>query len=144
MNNLAEKISSEIHSRSVILVGPTDSGKTYWIQNTLIPYLESQGKKVEYLRDGDEGVASTPDIVICDEVEVLFDEKYLRGDSSEPYYSDNYLNKVRYWFSNYSLFPQQTVFVVTRNKPDQIKNLIDNMHQADWDNRDVLVLEFKK
>lgn len=144
MNNLAEKIRSELRFRSVILVGPTDSGKTYWIQNTLIPYLESQGKKVEYLRDGDEGAASTSDIVICDEVEVLFDEKYLQGGSSEPYYSDNYLNKVHRWFSNYSLLPRQTVFVVTRNKPDQIKNLIDNMRQADWDNRDVLVLEFKK
>ena len=35
-------------------------------------------------------------------------------------------------------------FANARNKPDQIKNLVDNMHQADWDNRDIAVIEFKK
>jgi hypothetical protein len=75
---------------------------------------------------------------------VLFDEKYLQGDSLEPYNSNDYLKKVHRWFSKYSILPRQTVFVITRNKADQIKNLVDNMHQADWDNRDVTVLEFKK
>lgn len=144
MNDLAQKILEELRFKSVVLVGPTDSGKTYWVQNTLIPYLESQGQKVEYLKDGDQSVAGSPDVVICDEVEVLFDEKYLQGNNLEPYYTDEYLTKVHRWFANYSLLSQKTIFIVTRNQPDQVKNLVDHMHQTDWDNRDLSVLEFKK
>ena len=142
--NMLEKISSELRFRSVVLVGPTDSGKTYWVRNTLIPYLESSGQKVEYLKDGDQPLSGTPNVVVCDEVEVLFDEKYLQGNNPEPYYTDEYLTKVHHWFANYSLLPQKTIFIVTRNQPDQIQNLVDNMRQADWDNRDVTVLKFEK
>lgn len=143
MDNLEQTIIDELRFRSIILVGPTDSGKTYWVQNTLIPFLESSGQKVEYLKDGDQSLAGTPDVVVCDEVETLFDEEYLQGETPEPYYTNEYLTKVRRWFANYSLLPQKTIFIVTRNESDQIKNLVDNMHQADWDNRDVTVLKFE-
>lgn len=143
MNSLAQNIADELRFRSVILVGPTDSGKTHWVQSNLIPYLESAGQHVAYLKDGDQALVGVPDVVVCDEAEVLFDEKYLQDDNPEPYYSDEYMQKVHRWFVNYSLLPRKTIFVVTRNQPDQIKNLVDNMHQADWDNRDVTVLKFE-
>jgi hypothetical protein len=134
MKGLAEKIVEALQSRSVVLVGPSDSGKTYWLQHSFIPYLESQGMTVAYLKDGDAAFSGSPDVVVCDEAETMFDEPA----------TGKYLDKVRRWFAKYSLLPQRTVFVISRNTPKQIKNLIDNMHRADWDDRDIQVLEFKR
>ena len=43
----------------------------------------------------------------------------------------------------YSQLPVSTLFVVTRNESDQIENLLQNFHKADWDNRDIAVFEFR-
>ncbi len=127
-----------------MLVGPSDSGKTFWAKNTLIPYLETSGKKVEYLKDGSELPKELLNVVICDEVEILFDQEYLQGNSAEKYYTDEYLNKVRGWYKSYSQLPMSTLFITTRNEPNQIDNLLQNFHKADWDNRDIVVLKFEK
>jgi len=132
-----------VQPKSVVLVGETNSGKTHWIKNTLIPHLRSLGKQVEYLRDGNELTKQSPDIVICDEAETLFDKKYLQNNKSD-YYSPEYLKKVQDWQKNYSKLPAATLFAITRNQPEQIANLVANFKQADWDNRPVIVFEFTK
>lgn len=145
MNNLTTRITDILsQGKSVVLVGPTGSGKTFWVQNTLIPHLESLGKKVEYLKNGATLPKWSPDIVICDEVETLFDRDYLEEKVSRDYYSDEYLKTISGWYKNYSRLPVSTLFVTTRNEPNWIKNLIANMHQADWDNRDITVLKFER
>ncbi|OGN31834.1 MAG: hypothetical protein A3J01_00750 [Candidatus Yanofskybacteria bacterium RIFCSPLOWO2_02_FULL_45_18] len=145
MDNLLSKITENLlRQKSVVLVGSTDSGKTYWIQNTLIPHLESLNNKVEYLKDGSELSKGSPGVVICDEVETLFDKDYLQGSSPEDYYTPEYLEKVRQWHENYARLPKSTLFVITRNKPDQIKNLLENFRKSDWDDREVVVFKFEK
>jgi|SRR3989344_136572 len=145
MTDLLSVISKNLaRHKSIVLVGPTDSGKTYWVKNTLIPHLESAGRKVEYLSDGSSLPEGSPEIVICDEVETLFDQDYLRGDNPEDYYTKEYLDKVKAWYGHYAQLPSATLFVITRNEPGQIENLIQNFHQADWDGREVTVLKFEK
>ena len=145
MDNLLFKITENLlKQKYVVLVGSSDSGKTFWVKNTIIPYLEASGKKVEYLKDGSELPKESPDVVICDEVETLFDQEYLKGDNTEEYYTDEYLDKVNGWYKNYAELPMSTLFVVTRNKPNQVENLLQNFHKADWDDRDIVVLKFEK
>ncbi|MEK7645768.1 MAG: hypothetical protein AAB374_01535 [Patescibacteria group bacterium] len=139
INLLSEITELLLENKSIVLVGSSNSGKTYWIKNTLIPYLESQGKEVRYLEDGDAKITDSADIVICDETETLFDEDFLQDKNTEEY-----LNKVNRWYKNYSELPASTLFVVTRNESDQIENLLQNFNKADWDGRDVVVLRFKK
>lgn len=145
MDSLLAKVSDIlIQSKSVVLVGPTNSGKTYWIKNILIPYLESVGQIVEYLKDGHEILKSSPNIAVCDEVETLFDQEYLQN-GNENYHTKEYLNTVRNkWYKNYSKLPASTLFVITRNEPDQINNLLQNFKNADWDNREIQILKFEK
>jgi len=145
MDDLLTKVSNILlQLKSVVLVGPTQSGKTHWIKNNLIPNLESMGKSVEYLKDGHEISKDLADIVICDEVETLFDKKYLQN-GDENYYTEEYLNTVRNkWYKNYSTLPASTLFVITRNEPSHINNLFQNFRRADWDNREIEILKFEK
>jgi thymidylate synthase len=145
MNDLLTKIANSLEQqKSVVLVGQTNSGKTYWIKNTLMPHLESIGKSVEYLKDGHEFLKGSPNIAVCDEVETLFDKKYLEN-GDENYYTEKYLDTVsNKWFKNYSSLPASTIFVITRNEMDQINNLLQNFKKADWDSRDIEVLKFEK
>ena len=46
-------------------------------KNTLIPYLESQGKEVQYLEDGDAKITDSADIVIVMR-QKLFDEDFYK------------------------------------------------------------------
>jgi hypothetical protein len=140
---LKEVINKLINHESVILVGPTDSGKTHWIENVLIPHLKLLGKTPQYLKDGDALPEVGSDIVICDEVETLFDEACLKDKSLKKYYNEEYLEKVRKWYENYAQLPKSTMYVITRNAQKQINNLVKNFHNADWDNRPISVIEFK-
>ena len=145
MDNLLPLIAENLlQHRSVVLVGLTDAGKTYWIKNDLIPYLEAAGKSVAYLRDGSESPEEPADIVICDEAETLFDEESLQRGDAMNYYSGEYLGKVHRWHQNYASFPPATLFVITRNKADQIENLVRNFRHADWDGRDLVVFKFER
>jgi hypothetical protein len=140
LNEIAEKL---INHNSVVLVGPTDLGKTRWVKTALIPYLRSLGKDPQYLEDGDAPLGKVSDIAICDEVETLFDELFLQGGSSEKYYDQKYLKRVRSWYAKYAILPEGALYIVTRNTHDQIENLVKNFHNTDWDKRQVYVAEFK-
>lgn len=145
MDNLLTKILDTLaQPKSVVLIGATDSGKTYWIQNTLLPHLEALGARAEYLKDGSKLPHESSTVVICDEVETLFDKDFLQAQSEESHYTQKYLNKIDGWYKNYSKLPIGTLFVITRNQPDEIENLLQNFKQADWDNREITVVKFER
>ena len=142
MNDLHITIANILlQSKSVVLVGLADSGKTTWVKNTLIPYLESIGKSVQYLKDGDKFPKKLKDIIICDEVETLFDKEYLQSKNRKNYYTDKYLTRVLEWHKKYSKLPAETLFIITRNEQNQIDNLLKNFKRADWDNREILTIQ---
>ena len=144
MDNLTIKIKNLLaRNKSVVLVGPSDSGKTYWLKNVFIPQIKSVGMRAKYLENSGAPYKKSSGIVICDEVETLFDERYLQRGHKKPYYEAKYLEKVGKWFKRYSTLPPSTLFVITRNTKDQVKNLMSNFHRADWDNRQITILEFK-
>jgi hypothetical protein len=143
MNNLVIEITKDLlEQKSVALVGATDSGKTYWIKSKLIPHIQSLGKNVEYLENGDKLPSEASDIVICDEAETFSDKEYVQ-ERNENQYSPEYEKKVLdIWHKNYSKLPASTLFVITRNTPKQIDNLSQNFKTADWDNREIVVVKF--
>ena len=140
---LIEISENLINNESAVLIGPSDAGKTYWAQNTLIPYLKSLGKKVCYLKDGDAPLDESAEIVICDEVETFFDKDYLQSKSTKPYYDQEYIEKVHGWHKKYSALPNGTLFIVTRNDVDEVENLVENFYKADWDKRNISVFAKK-
>ena len=74
----------------------------------------------------------------------MFDEKFLHDHAGdvENYYSQEYFAKVRLWHGNYARMIPSTLFVITRNKPEDIDNLVQNFRTADWDGRELTVLRF--
>ena len=141
---ISDLVNKLVVNNTVALVGPTNSGKTYWVKNILIPHLESLGKKVEYLKDGDMLPEFQDSIVISDEAETMFDAKYLQGNKVDDYYAKEYLEKVDGWYKNYTKLPSSTLFIITRNSVDQIENLVKNFHTADWDGRNIFTIRFNK
>ncbi len=137
-----EIIVKLIGGESVGVVGPSDSGKTYWVMNSLIPELEARGKKVFYAPDGDTEVSDC-DIVIFDEVETLFDKDRLEEQSgtSEPYYSEKYLEKVKRWQENYASRKEPALYVISRPAKD-VDYLVKNLSQPEWSSRPISMYPF--
>jgi len=127
---------------SVVIVGPSNSGKTYWVQNILIPKLKKLGKSVQYSKDGFSKTNSA-DIAIFDEAETLSDLTQLQRNHPEerPYYSEKYLKDVADWYNEYSNHVEPSVYVISRKEKD-MQFLLDNFNKSDWDNRDLKVYRF--
>lgn len=136
MNDLTNNIYQELSGGgNVLLVGPTDSGKTWYIDNILIPFLREKGMRVVYFSDPDNiSENNKADIIIVDEVEVLIDQDKLEASSSghEPYYSEIYLNKVKAWHNKLQKLTVPSVFILTRNNKKEISNIVDNVVTTDW------------
>ncbi|OJI08518.1 MAG: hypothetical protein COX02_00845 [Candidatus Vogelbacteria bacterium CG22_combo_CG10-13_8_21_14_all_37_9] len=132
-NNIYQEILAE---KNVLLVGPTDSGKTWYVKNILIPFLQEKKIKVIYCSDPDfiPKQINEIDVLIVDEIETLLDQDFLEADSSnsKPYYSKEYLNKVRSWHDKLKEIMIPSVFILTRNSHGEIKNIIDNHSEMDW------------
>lgn len=110
---------------SVAIIGPSDSGKSYFIKNRLIPFLEAEGYDVAYFADGNSIKEKPCDIVIFDEAETLLDQKIIEEKSGELY-SVEYLEKVRSWGEAYELFKQPAIFVISRGGED-VNYLVQNL-----------------
>ena len=137
MSNLTEEIYKEIvDGKNILLVGPTDSGKTWYVKNTLMPFLQEKNQKILYCSDSDSIPEGTRDfdILIIDEIETLLDQSFLEANSNdpEPYYSKEYLDKVENWHAKLKKLDVPGIFILTRNKPEEIKNLVDNYDELDW------------
>ena len=136
MNDLTNNIYQELSGGgNVLLVGPTDSGKTWYINNILIPFLREKKMRVVYFSNPDNiSKNNKADIIIVDEVEVLIDQDKLEASSSghEPYYSEVYLNKVKAWHNKLQKLTVPSIFVLTRNNKKEISNIVDNVVTTDW------------
>ena len=114
------------NNRDVLLVGPTDAGKSYFIRNTLIPFFEKHGKKVSYFENLDQEISPQNDyVVILDEFEILEDKTFLETLHPEehPYYSEEYLEKVKGWMKKVKQIENRCIYIVTRNEMPEIENI---------------------
>lgn len=137
MNTLTEKIYKGLLSRnSIFLVGRTNSGKTFYVINELLPFLKKKGFNAIYFASCDIISVVLEDAVtmIVDEVETFADKDFLeqRHPEDKPYYSSVYLNKVKKWHEKLKNIQGPSVFILTRNEKEEIKNLVDNVKVADW------------
>ncbi|MDP1718945.1 MAG: hypothetical protein Q8L24_00780 [bacterium] len=146
MTDLVSKISELLlRNKSALLVGPSDSGKTYWVENELIPSLK-QNHKVVLFKDAEAIQNKQGDIFIFDEAETLFDQSFLEElhPDKRPYYSIEYLDRVRGWYKLYAQFSGATLFVISRNNSAEVDNLVQNFKRADWDDRVIVTFKFEK
>ncbi|MBU1131071.1 hypothetical protein KJ840_02985 [Patescibacteria group bacterium] len=144
-NKILKTLSSE---QDVFLVGPSDSGKTWFIKNRLLPFFSQNHKKVVYFSNCEKISASrlkNADYIIVDEVETMQDLKFLETiyPQKKPYYSDSYKTKVKIWFKLLKSIKQPGIFVVTRKK-QTIDYFLKNIITPDWHNKKVKVIEFNK
>jgi len=134
--NLTEKIYTHTSKEeSIVLVGPTGSGKTWYVKNELIPYLAKKGMKPQYLDCGKElTIKEHTDIVIIDEVETFFDKEYLEKKHPEesPYYTPKYIDTVTSWHEKLKRIEVPAIYIITRNEKEEIDYLTDNMKTTDW------------
>ncbi len=137
MNNLIGNIYQAVSSGdNVLLVGSTDSGKTWYIKNTLMPFLRAKRLRVIYFSDSDFMSESNDkaDVFIVDEIETLFDRNFLETHStdSEPYYSEEYLVKVKIWHDKLRKLTAPSIFILTRNNQEEIDNIVNKLKVTDW------------
>ena len=116
-NSLTKKIYKELSARnSVALIGATDSGKTWYVKNELVPFLESSESKVKYFKDCKQKleIKKDDDIIIVDEVETFVDREYLekRHPEEGPYYSKKYLNQVNGWHKKLKDIQKPAIFLI--------------------------------
>jgi len=132
---------------NIVLVGPTNSGKSWFLQQQLIPWLKKKNIKASYLKDCNESMSEDDesDYFIIDEVETFFDKGFLetRHPDKTPYYTDEYLSQVNIWHKNIAQISKPAVFVITRNEDEEIDYLVKNLKQTDW-GKPVKVLKFIK
>lgn len=135
-------IGNLLRGESIVLVGPSDAGKSHWVQNFLIPKIQEVGKSVQYSKDGFTPIEIS-DIAIFDEAEILFDATRLQEKypDDRPYYSEKYLQQVADWHALYSSHREPSVYIISRKESD-VQYLVDNFHTADWDNRELRVFRF--
>ncbi|PIZ00116.1 hypothetical protein COY62_04330 [bacterium (Candidatus Howlettbacteria) CG_4_10_14_0_8_um_filter_40_9] len=137
LSDLTKTIYKELSAgNSVALIGATDFGKTWYVKNELIPFLESNEFKVKYFKDCKQKleIKKDDDIVIVDEVETFVDREYLesRHPEEDPYYSEKYLEQVKGWHKKLKYIQKPAVFVITRNEDEEISYLVDNLDETDW------------
>lgn len=134
---------------SLFLIGPTDSGKSWFIKNNLLPFLTQKGLRGIYFTDCNEipnhGTIDL-DFSLVDEVESLQDQKFLEAIylDKKPYYSKEYLQKVKTWFNRLSSLKIPSLYIISRNSAKEIKNFSECVKTADWDGRKVEILFFNK
>jgi hypothetical protein len=146
MVDLLSKIAELLlQNKSTVLIGSSDSGKTYWVEHELIPFLR-QNKKVIFFKNGEAIQNTQGDIFIFDEAETLFDEHFLanRHSDEHPYYDLKYLEKVRGWHKRYAQFPEASLFIISRDTKEEVDYLVENFKKADWDNRGIIAFKFEK
>jgi adenosyl cobinamide kinase/adenosyl cobinamide phosphate guanylyltransferase len=136
-----------LEKKNILLVGPTDSGKSHFIKKQMIPLLKQNNINVSYFEEcKDLEADDQSDVCIVDEVEILFDRAFLenRHPKERPFYTDAYLKKVKVWQKKLSLIKKTIICVVTRNDVAEINNLSKNYKKLEWNDLPVEVVKFYK
>ena len=143
-NNIYNLINRK---KSVFLVGKSNSGKTYFIKNELIPFLKEKEMVVSYFSDGDQ-ITSLPQkgIAVIDEVETFQDKEFLEKNNTtkKPYHTKKYAKKVNSWFKKLKKVKIPTIYIITRNNKNEIEHFQKIIKTTDWDNRKVKVVVFTR
>ena len=131
----------------IFLVGKTNSGKSYFAKNILLDFLKNE--KVIYLAGCNQlvnlNLKNNYDYLIVDEVEILFDRNFLENLHKEKnFYTAKYLAKIKSWHKKLSLLKKPAVYIVTRNKKEEIAFLCSNLKTTEWNKRKAKVLRFDK
>lgn len=124
---------------SIILIGKTNSGKSYFVKKELISLLKKKFRVV-YFKDGDNVEIKKADVAIFDEAELLFDKTRL--EKQGEIFSRLYLNKVNKWQILYKKFNMPSIYIVTRNEMKDINYIKKNYKKAEWDNRKITVIKY--
>lgn len=143
MQNLI--LQNILERKNILLVGETNSGKSYFIIHQIIPLLEKNNLKVAYFPEcADLEVDNQCDVYIVDEVELLFDKQFLEElyPEERPYYTETYLQKVRVRHEKLSQIKKPVICVVTRNTKQEIDYLLENCKTLEWNNLSVEIIEF--
>lgn len=147
MNLLLHEIAETLKDGvSVLLVAPTDSGKTWFVKNELIPEMKKEGLAVGYLENPDAEMTSCCDFWVIDEVEILGDREFLEKLHPEevPFYEEKYLEEVKRWHGKMKEIKKPCVYVLTRNDEKAVENLMREDLKTEWDRREVKVVRFEK
>lgn len=151
MNNgvkLTKQIGFLLQSgKNVFLIGPTNSGKSWFAANELVPYLNQQRMTTKYFEDCDSAVngIAGADVVVVDEAESLQDKSYLEAlhPNESPYYSSEYLAKVARWHKILAAINVPGVYLVSREK-QAVPNFTEHVHTLDWNGKPAEVIEFTR
>lgn len=131
--------------KSVVLVGPTGSGKTRFSRTKLLPTLKGAGLNANMVNDCDEdfSVLKGVRVAVIDEVETFIDRDFLEKKHPEevPYYTAGYVKQVLGWFDKLEKVGIPAVYVITRNEKEEVDYLVANMKVTDW-GRKVKTLSF--
>ena len=144
MSILQKLTKGLLRGENLALIGTSDSGKTHFVKEELIPELEKNGKKVAYFKDGSNITDQEADIYIFDEVESFCDREYLEEKYPEekPYYTDEYERKVKGWFWNYKKHDKSCLYIITRKNKEDVNYLENHLRWADWDDRKLEAFAF--
>lgn len=137
----------KIGKQNILLIGATNSGKTFFVKNEIIPFLEKKWYKVIYFKDCHKlDPNKEADIFIVDEVELLFDKDFLEKSNPEeiPYYTEDYLKTVEKWQKKLSEIKTQIICIVTRNTEEEIDYVFQNYKKLEWNNLPVEIVKFTR
>ncbi|MFH1173491.1 MAG: hypothetical protein V1692_03090 [bacterium] len=145
---LNKKILSILCSgRSMVLLGPSNSGKTWFIKKELMPFLKKQKIKIAYF-DNPSHLSlikiKNADFIVVDEVETMRDRTFLQKayPDEKPYYSHEYIIRVKKWFKNLERIKKPSIFIITREKKD-INNFKKKIKTLEWGIKNFALIEFK-
>ncbi|MBP8016444.1 GNAT family N-acetyltransferase [Candidatus Gracilibacteria bacterium] len=137
-----------LKGHNILLAGKTDSGKTWFVKNILISYLQNNGIKTKYFEGCDKIITNNLNnkVTIVDEVEIFEDQKLLEKlyPEERPYYSKEYLKRVKKWYSNLSKIKTQSIYIVTRNEFESLNNIKNNIKQVGFCVRSLYKIIFQK
>lgn len=142
---LQKILNSILGGKNVLLVGASDSGKTFFIKNELIPFFRKQGIEIAYFKNMNKKIISQKDeILVLDEFEILEDKTFLEKlhPKENPYYSEKYLNRVHRWIKKAKNIKNPCIYILTRNEKQAIENIKKIKTFSFKEN--IKIIEFKK
>lgn len=139
-----EILQKIVDGKNIILIGKTNSGKSHFVKNKIIPLLEKNNFQVSYTEDCKSlQINAHCDVFIVDEVEILFDKKFLENShpKERPYYTNDYIKKVTSWQNKLSKITKPIICIVTRNSKKEIDYIYEHYKSLEWNRLPVDVVK---
>ncbi len=136
-----------LNGRNILIVGKTNSGKSYFVKNKIIPLLGINSLRISYFEEcANLEINNQSDVYIVDEVEILFDKLFLENlhPEEKPYYTKIYLDKVKIWQNKLSKIVKPVICIVTRNDKKELEYIFENYKKLEWNNLPVEIIKFER